>query len=236
MRRDHAFATPSFDIHPILDLELMNHESDAGPANERDTIEQSAWSGCHTPEPKVYATQLESKGLETDCTVNNAVAMQIVLAKPEIGAGIFANRDSKKRLTNVAATKKEGVNSKAAGNIQSIEVKCGQCKETFECQDAMMYHKASYHARAVQKTFCCHLCKRTSTTKKSLQKHLNSLHTGQVRFICPIRSCAKTFTDESNQKQHTNAVHTKEIAFECTKCARKFYRKYHLTRHAANKH
>lgn len=128
---------------------------------------------------------------------------------------------------------------KAGKNVPSILTKCRyrkMCKESFESCDAMMLHLASYHARGIKKTFCCHLCKETFTEHKSIRRHMKSVHNDQLRFACPIQTCLKIFTRKDTLLRHTNQFHTKKIEFKCSKCPMKFHRRYYLIRHLARIH
>lgn len=118
-------------------------------------------------------------------------------------------------------------------------VKCRRrnCTESFESDDALMYHVTSYHRKGVKNAFSCHLCKKTfPTNKRKLRVHINAVHFGLKTAKCPYPMCSKSFATKSGLQSHTSRVHTKTFPFKCSKCTRKFYCKSDLGKHFAYKH
>lgn len=129
----------------------------------------------------------------------------------------------------------------AAKNEQNLLFKCrtpGACKESFKNRDALMFHMATYHAKGIERSFCCYLCKDAFKLKSNLRRHMKSIHNGhgQLRFVCPIQTCSREFTEKASLKRHLNAVHTQKSAFKCSKCPMMFSYKNNLIRHLANIH
>lgn len=63
---------------------------------------------------------------------------------------------------------KNQMNVKAnAVNKNDFQINCvrGECKELFQCWDALIFHATSYHAKGIKIEFHCHLCDKPLSTK-----------------------------------------------------------------------
>lgn len=116
-------------------------------------------------------------------------------------------RDSKKRKKNIPARNKKKSNGKATVIVEDFKVKCITCRELFENNDALIYHKSTYHARGIKRIFHCYFCKKSMQKKQKLKNHVNAVHTGYIRFKCSIGTCSRIFAYKDSLKRHINAAH-----------------------------
>lgn len=124
-------------------------------------------------------------------------------------------------------------------SVEHFLVKCrgdGRCTALFESQEAMVHHVSNYHARGVNKTFCCYLCQKAFTRKSYLKNHFLALHTAPKWLKCSFPMCSQRFSFKRSLKRHINCIHATKITFKCMKCPMIFYRAFHLKLHSRSEH
>ena len=100
--------------------------------------------------------------------------------------------------------------------VDSNEIACNKCKETFENVDDLQEHEKSCFKGC---KYACHLCTHTNSQKSLLREHIKGKHQGNPfqGSLCPD----KTFIYRKSLNKHVKSVHTSKEAkfkYNCPEC------------------
>ncbi|XP_062871010.1 pleiomorphic adenoma gene X [Trichomycterus rosablanca] len=120
------------------------------------------------------------------------------------------------------------------------DLQCEECGKHFNTRLGLRRHVAT-HATSVTGDLTCKVCHQIFESMPTLLEHL-STHTGRPPPDGAVRerkhqcdSCGRRFFTRKDVRRHA-VVHTGRRDFLCPRCAQRFGRRDHLTRHLKKSH
>lgn len=236
--RDRSTSIGSVQTRPIPNADSGCSVWEASAVQSKLLCESSV-------EDSIIAVTTSAKTTETNCARDSQRSK--MLEEPSLRengtdsqVASVESLDAKKGESKCAAKTKKRVKRNAANIVEQSVFVCqfrAKCRESFKLRSALEHHMSTYHAKGVEKSYCCHLCQRSFRSKPTLQRHISAKHIGVKSFQCPFPMCPMAFERNYNLNKHVNVIHGKDSSpFKCTKCPTIFYRSFHLKYHLENEH
>eukprot|EP00057_Strongylocentrotus_purpuratus_P003684 XP_003727141.1 PREDICTED: zinc finger protein 37 [Strongylocentrotus purpuratus] len=193
------------------------HESQGGPCEPREMIEQKAI--CESAERETK----EESNLDAGDDENNFTTVQ---KSTENGKNAIVcslcdlqfetKNDRTKHMHNIHKEHRK-------------QYKCSTCGKTFVVKGNYSIHVETHQDNAKRQKYNCKICDTTYLSKYTYNNHMQR-HAGKSKlFEC--ETCGKTLTSKRGLERHINSVHTKEIKYNCEVCGKQFYNTRNLKVH-----